>query len=356
MNELQLTFVPDGTKEQAQAVSLHYEIMSAAQSAVSSLLMLGRKLKEMRDTRGYEHLGFETFAQYTEQAAGIRQRQAYNYISVVERIPARLVEENAAAGVTKLALLARLGPADQQEVAEHDLANITVSELKQLIEEKNGLAEQLSLLQEEPAAEAQAEEVDLDALRAEIMEQARAEVKEAHRKEIDRALREQGEKLAADRKAAEQHAAAQAKKEAERAAREKVALAKAEAAKKAEADIDAARREAAEEARRQQEEQDRAVMEQARQEAEKARQAAEAANARAEEVAKELKLAASPESTRFALLFDDLQDKAAAMLELADQLEGDGRKDEATRYRGALRQALAALIEQAGAEQTGLEQ
>lgn len=39
MNELQLTFVPDGTKEQAQAVSLHYEIMSAAQSAVSSLLM-----------------------------------------------------------------------------------------------------------------------------------------------------------------------------------------------------------------------------------------------------------------------------------------------------------------------------
>ena len=356
MNELQLTFVPDGTKEQAQAVSLHYEIMSAAQSAVSSLLMLGRKLKEMRDTRGYEHLGFETFAQYTEQAAGIRQRQAYNYISVVENVPARLVEENAAAGVTKLALLARLGPADQQEVAEHDLANITVSELKQLIEEKNGLAEQLSLLQEEPAAEAQAEEVDLDALRAEIMEQARAEVKEAHRKEIDRALREQGEKLAADRKAAEQHAAAQAKKEAERAAREKVALAKAEAAKKAEADIDAARREAAEEARRQQEEQDRAVMEQARQEAEKARQAAEAANARAEEVAKELKLAASPESTRFALLFDDLQDKAAAMLELADTLEGDGRKDEAIRYRGALRQALAALMEQAGAEQTELEQ
>lgn len=355
MNELQLTFVPDGTKEQAQAVSLHYEILSAAQSAVSSLLMLGRKLKEMRDTRGYEHLGFETFAQYTEQAAGIRQRQAYNYISVVERIPARLVEENAAAGVTKLALLARLGPADQQEVAEHDLANITVSELKQLIEEKNGLAEQLSLLQE-PAAEAQAEEVDLDALRAEIMEQARDEVKEAHRKEIDRALREQGEKLAADRKAAEQHAAAQAKKEAERAAREKVALAKAEAAKKAEADIDAARREAAEEARRQQEEQDRAVMEQARQEAEKARQAAEAANARAEEVAKELKLAASPESTRFALLFDDLQDKAAAMLELADTLEGDGRKDEAIRYRGALRQALAALMEQAGAEQTELEQ
>lgn len=146
------------------------------------------------------------------------------------------------------------------------------------------------------------------------------------------------------------------KEEADRKAREKVALAKAEATQKAEADMDAARREAAEEARRQQEEQDRAVMEQARQEAEKARQAAEAANARAEKVAKELKLAASPESTRFALLFDDLQDKAAAMLELADTLEGDGRKDEAIRYRGALRQALAALMEQAGAEQTELEQ
>ena len=76
MNEMQLSLVPDGTQEQAQAMGLHYEIVAAAQTAANSLLDLGRKLKQMRDTGGYKRLGFETFAQYTEQAVGIRQRQA----------------------------------------------------------------------------------------------------------------------------------------------------------------------------------------------------------------------------------------------------------------------------------------
>lgn len=47
----------------------------------------------------------------------------YTYISVVEKLPAQLIEENAAAGVTKLALLAKLGPQDREEVAG-DLANL----------------------------------------------------------------------------------------------------------------------------------------------------------------------------------------------------------------------------------------
>lgn len=173
MNEMQqLSLTPDGTTEQAQAVGLHYEIVAAAQAAANSLLTLGRKLKQMRDTGGYKRLGFETFADYTEQAVGIRQRQAYTYISVVEKIPARLVEENAAAGVTKLALLAKLAPADQREVAGQDLANITVAELKKLVEERNGLSEQLSMIQDtaRPAAEAESYEVDMEALRAQALE------------------------------------------------------------------------------------------------------------------------------------------------------------------------------------------
>ena len=187
MNEMQqLSLIPDGTPEQAQAVGLHYEIVAAAQAAANSLLALGRKLKQMRDTGGYKRLGFETFADYTEQAVGIRQRQAYNYISVVENVPARLVEENAAAGVTKLALLGRMAPADQREVAGQDLANITVAELKKLVEERNGLSEQLSMLQDttRPAAEAESYEVDMEALRAQALEQARAEVAAEHRKEL----------------------------------------------------------------------------------------------------------------------------------------------------------------------------
>lgn len=302
MNEMQLSLVPDGTPEQAQAMGLHYEIVAAAQAAASSLLDLGRKLKQMRDTGGYKRLGFETFAQYTEQAVGIRQRQAYTYITVVENVPARLVEENAAAGVTKLALLAKLGPADQQEVAG-ELANITVKELQSLIEEKQGLAEQLSLLQAEAPVEGRAVEVDMDALRAELLEQARAEV----------------------------------------AAREKAALAKADAARQAEADIAAARQEAAEEARRQQEEKDKEALEQARRDAEEAR-------AKAEDTARQLDLAASEDSIRFALLFEQLQDAAQKMMDLIDTMTADGRTDEAERLHTALTGALQALAGEAKGE------
>lgn len=342
MNEMQqLSLIPDGTPEQDKAMGLHYEIMAAAQAAANSLLDLGRKLKQMRDTGGYKRLGFETFADYTEQAVGIRQRQAYNYISVVENIPAQLVEENAAAGVTKLALLAKLGPADQREVAGQDLANITVTELKQIIEEKNGLAEQLSLLQEEtkPAAEAESTEVDMEALRAEALEQARAEVKEKHAQAMRKALQEQGEKLAADRKAAEAHAAEQAKKEAERKAREQVAQAKAEAAQAAEKKL-AEEREAA---RRDQEEKDKADLEAARQEAAEAR-------AQAEETARKLQLTASEESIRFALLFEQLQGAAGAMMDLVDALTAAGRAEEAAKLRTALAGALQALAGQMNEE------
>lgn len=338
MNEMQqLSLTPDGTPEQAQAVGLHYEIVAAAQAAASSLLALGRKLKQMRDTGGYKRLGFETFADYTEQAVGIRQRQAYNYISVVENVPARLVEENAAAGVTKLALLGRMAPADQREVAGQDLANITVAELKKLVEERNGLSEQLSMIQDtaRPAAEAESYEVDMEALRAQALEQARAEVKEQHAQAMRKALQEQGEKLAADRKAAEAHAAEQAKKEAERKAREQVAQAKAEAAQAAEKKL-AEEREAA---RRDQEEKDKADLEAARQEAAEAR-------AQAEETARKLQLTASEESIRFALLFEQLQGAAGAMMDLVDALTAAGRAEEAAKLRTALAGALQALAEQ----------
>lgn len=342
MNEIQqLSLIPDGTPEQAQAVGLHYEIVAAAQAAANSLLALGRKLKQMRDTGGYKRLGFESFADYTEQAVGIRQRQAYNYISVVENVPARLVEENAAAGVTKLALLGRMAPADQEAVAGQDLAHITVAELKKLVEERNGLSEQLSMLQDAatPAAEAESTEVDMEALRAEALEQARAEVKEQHAQAMRKALQEQGEKLAADRKAAELHAAEQAKKEAKREAQEQLAQAKAEAAKRVEAEIEAARQEAAEAARREQEEKDHEALESARRVAEEAR-------TQAEETARKLQLATSEESIRFALLFEQLQGASGDMMDLIEKLNEDGRAEEATKLRTAMTGALKALIEQ----------
>ena len=113
---------------------------------------------------------------------GMKQRQAYNYIAIAEKLPAQLIEQNAAAGVTKLALLAQLSGQEQQQItAETNLTETTVAELKVQIKElqaKNaGYAEQLSLLQNQPpVAEVQAEEVDMDALRAEIHAEMKAEM------------------------------------------------------------------------------------------------------------------------------------------------------------------------------------
>ena len=45
----QLTLMRNETPEQAEAIGLHYEIVSAAQAAASSLLDLGRKLKRMKN-------------------------------------------------------------------------------------------------------------------------------------------------------------------------------------------------------------------------------------------------------------------------------------------------------------------
>ena len=349
MNEMQqLSLTPDGTPEQAQAVGLHYEIVAAAQAAASSLLALGRKLKQMRDTGGYKRLGFETFADYTEQAVGIRQRQAYNYISVVENVPARLVEENAAAGVTKLALLGRMAPADQREVAGQDLANITVAELKKLVEERNGLSEQLSMIQDtaRPAAEAESYEVDMEALRAQALEQARAEVAAEHRKELaeqSRRLQQdhleemdrQMHKVAADQQDALECRMREYRQSTDREAEEKIKKAKAEAAQAAEKKLEEER----EAARRDQEEKDRAALEAARQEA-------EAARTQAEEIARKLQLAASEESIRFALLFEQLQGAAGDMMDLVDALTAAGRAEEAAKLRTALAGALQALEEQ----------
>ena len=349
MNEMQqLSLIPDGTPEQAQAVGLHYEIVAAAQAAANSLLTLGRKLKQMRDTGGYKRLGFETFADYTEQAVGIRQRQAYNYISVVENVPARLVEENAAAGVTKLALLGRMAPADQREVAGQDLANITVAELKKLVEERNGLSEQLSMIQDtaRPAAEAESYEVDMEALRAQALEQARAEVAAEHRKELaeqSRRLQQdhleemdrQMHKVAADQQDALECRMREYRQSTDREAEEKIKKAKAEAAQAAEKKLEEER----EAARRDQEEKDRAALEAARQEA-------EAARTQAEETARKLQLTASEESIRFAMLFEQLQGAAGAMMDLVDDLTAAGRAKESDKLRTALTGALQALAEQ----------
>lgn len=327
-----LNNIPSMTVEQQEAAAMHFEIVQAAKTAVNSLLDLGRKLKRMRDSGRYKDLGFASFTEYTEAAVGIRQRQAYNYIQVVESLPARLIEENAAAGVTKLALLAKLNPEDREDLTGDTLANITVAELKKLVEERDAMAQQLNLFQQEEDAESvtEAEPVDTDMIRRQAAEETR--------RQMAAEFAEEKARLEAA------HAAAinEATLKAEKAAAAEVRKAKADAKQKAQEEtakqVAKARQEAAQEAAAQQESKDRAALEQA--------QKAEAeARERAEDMAKQMEVSSDEDGVRFFLLFEQLQDKVEAMRLLAAAMREKGNAVQADKLMAALCGALAATME-----------
>lgn len=335
----QMTFVgAAATAEESAALRLHYEIMAAAQAAAARLLDLARKIKLMRDTGGYKALGFDTLEAYTLTTMGMKQRQAYNYIAIAEKLPAQLIEQNAAAGVTKLALLAQLSGQEQQQItAETNLTETTVAELKAQIKElqaKNaGYAEQLSLLQNQPpVAEVQAEEVDMDALRAGIRAEVKAEIDSLH--QADAKMAELNQK--------ERDEAVKAAKDA----REKLAEAQqaAEDAEKAHAEeLEKVKRQAWEDARTAEDNYKAKLAEVES----KAQEEATAARRQAEETARRMDMAADESAVRFGLLFDQLQDAAGKVLDLADAVQDAGDVEKARKFRAALRRALLALADEA---------
>lgn len=321
------------TAEQQEAAAMHFEIVQAAKTAVNSLLDLGRKLKRMRDSGRYKDLGFSSFAEYTEAAVGIKQRQAYNYITVVESLPASLIEENAAAGVTKLALLSKLNPEDREDLTGDTLANITVAELKKLVEERDAMAQQLNLFQQEEqvetVAEVEAEPIDADAIRRQAIEETR--------QQMAAEFAEERAKLEAAHAAEINEATLKAEKAAAAEVRKAKADAKQKAKEETEKQVAQARREAAQEAAAQQEAKDRAALAQAQQAEAEARE-------RAEAMAKQLAASSDEDGVRFFLLFEQLTDKVDAMRELAATMQEKGKTDQASKFMGALRGALADVL------------
>ena len=207
--------------------------------------------------------------------------------------------------IIKLALLAQLSGQEQQQItAETNLTETTVAELKAQIKElqaKNaGYAEQLSLLQNQPpVAEVQAEEVDMDALRAEIRAEMKAEMESQRRADAKMTALNQKERDEAIK-----------------------------AAQKARAELEEAKRAAA-------------AAEQARaKELDQARH-------QAEETAARLNMVADESAVRFGLLFDQLQDTAGKIFDLVDTLQQGGLTEKAEKFQTALHKALLALADEA---------
>lgn len=157
-----------------QAKELHKNIVYNYRMAAHHLVDAARYLKEMRDTKAYISLGMETFDEYTEKMAGIRARQAYTYISTLERLGQPMMEEHATLGITKLSLLAEITPAEREEfAAENDLGGMTVKEIEELVAENTRRGEQISLFEEkegEMAAKLEEKDETIEDLRRELEE------------------------------------------------------------------------------------------------------------------------------------------------------------------------------------------
>ena len=138
----------------ARAIQITERIRANGRTAVNAVCAIGEDLRTMKIDGLYTELGYESFEDYAEKEFDLKRRQAYQYISVYEKLGKDFVQSNAQLGITKLALLAAANPEDRAEVMEsEDVAKITTRELEELLNKYKQQGEQLSLLQEESKAE-----------------------------------------------------------------------------------------------------------------------------------------------------------------------------------------------------------
>lgn len=138
----------------ARAIQITERIRANGRTAVNAVCAIGEDLRTMKIDGLYTELGYEGFEDYAEKEFDLKRRQAYQYISVYEKLGKEFVQSNAQLGITKLALLATANPEDRAEVMEsEDIAKITTRELEELLDKYKQQGEQLSLLQEESKAE-----------------------------------------------------------------------------------------------------------------------------------------------------------------------------------------------------------
>lgn len=337
MNELQMT----ADKMKVQAEELHIKILANGQVLANTLLEFAKNLKEMRDKRLYQSIGYASFEEYVEQAVGIRQRQAYNYITTFERLGAKYMEANAGLGISKLQLLAEI-PAQEREsfLDDNDLAGMSVSEIKEKIKEANDRGQQLSMLENE-LADAKSSEKTFK-LEMERLQRVNAELeqkfKESKSKAIEIVQKEpDAETVAEIRRQAMEEAKAEEKKareELERKAEERLL----EVEQRAAESMERAVKEAAEKAKQEAEQalQEKITQQQAQ---------TEAATRRAEELTKRLEVESSKETVKFSLLFNQIQETAGQMQDIIEGLKQAGDTEQAEKLGNALRAALTQVLE-----------
>lgn len=154
-NEIMLG-TSEATVEESRFRALHTEIMANGNMMAECAVVMARKLKEMRDSKLYETAGFATFGEYAETACGIKERQAYNYISIVENLSGEFLQSSAKIGVSKLSLLASMDEGDRADlISEHGekLDEMTVKEMDKLKRDYENRIQQLQMSFDEEKSE-----------------------------------------------------------------------------------------------------------------------------------------------------------------------------------------------------------
>lgn len=123
------------SEQHKQAIELHQKILVSANLAQQNIWDMCNGLKTMRDNKLYKELGYPNFEDYCENEVGMKRSNAYNYISIVEKINPENVQTFGQISKSKLMLLATISEPEQAEIAEKlDLENTTVKQLKAEIE------------------------------------------------------------------------------------------------------------------------------------------------------------------------------------------------------------------------------
>lgn len=120
--------------EKQQAEALHKQITGFGEVIYQSLYGMCTAIKQMRDSKLYRALGYDTFEAYTEEKLGMKRAQVYTYIAIADKLTADFVQSTGQIGVQKLYLLAMAPEETRSEIIENtDLSETTVRELRDQI-------------------------------------------------------------------------------------------------------------------------------------------------------------------------------------------------------------------------------
>lgn len=117
--------------EKEQAEALHKQITGFGEVIYQSLYGMCTAIKQMRDSKLYKALGYDTFEAYTEEKLGMKRSYAFKYIRIAECLSEDFVSTSKHAGIEKLYLLTTTDEETREEIMETtDLNETTVRELK----------------------------------------------------------------------------------------------------------------------------------------------------------------------------------------------------------------------------------